>query len=227
MTQFYAVTSNQPNPDILSYLSDERISSIYFDETQTSYMCDSGKRGGLISALRKKYYPTYIRVRHKYSKKRIRKASSIEQGKLIDDELFHYIQTGEEPTDNMANALVVYFEQNLNHTLQATQLPLFVEVGGQERITQADLVTQDQKGKLWMWEIKSGYNRVQRQGYLRELKKVPNKDHEHWELQRHYTQLGLRQGGLNIYKSAVVNVFIQEDKIGIQKRPVPTWCKQI
>lgn len=231
MEEFYTTRGN--NRDIERYLSNRRIQSIVFDADTKSYRCDQGKRGGLTSSLKGLYYPYYQRVRKKgkfRATKRRRKASSMKRGKQIDQEIQHYVACGKVPQDPMALAVVHYLERDKPcHVIEACQLPLFVQVGDQERITQADVITSDEKGRLWMWEIKSGWNQAKAQGYLQQLRplKVPSMDHNHWELQRHYTHKGLVESGLPVYKSHVLNVFEEDDRIVIQKRAVPKWCQSI
>lgn len=222
-----AVTSHGLHPGLSQYLKKPHIASVRYDEEQQSFVCASGKRPGLVSGLRYRYYPYYRRTtRRKGSRKRARMASSIEQGLAIGEGLTDYLKTGQMPEDGMAAVLVYYFEKIEGHTIQATEVPCFVQLDGSERITRADVITADAKNRLWMWEIKSGYNRVQKQGDLQGLKGVPNRDNTHWELQRHFTHKGLEACGLDIYKSHVLNIFVEDGEYGVQKRPVPRWCKE-
>lgn len=231
MQPLYSVRGG--NRDIERYLKNPRIQSISFDADAKAYQCDQGTRGGLHSSLRGLYYPHYERKRKSGSfraTKRRRKASSTVKGKVIDEELQQYVATGQLPQNPMALAIVQYLEQDApRHTIEACQLPLFVQVGDQERITQADVITSDDKGRLWMWEIKSGWNQARAQGYLQQVRhlKVPSKDHNHWELQRHYTHKGLVDSGLPLYKSHVLNVFEEDARVVVQKRSVPKWCQSI
>lgn len=231
MQSLYGVRGG--NRHIERYLDNPRIRSISFDSRAKSYRCDAGIRGGLHSSLRGLYYPYYERKRRGSSfrsSKRRRKASSTFQGKTIDEELQHYVVSGQLPTNRLALAIVQYLEKDTpRHVIEACQLPLFVQVGDQERITQADVITSDEGGRLWMWEIKSGWNQSRAQGNLHQLRplQVPSKDHTHWELQRHYTHKGLVDCGLPLYKSHVLNVFEEDAMVVVQKRSVPKWCKNI
>lgn len=227
----YAIRASKLNSKIRNYLKNQRISSISFDVEEKAYYCDKGKRGGLLKALKAMYYPGYQRIGKKKTKKkkvRVRRASSKLQGQIVDNEITRYVATGKRPIDAYANAVVDYLENRMKHCIEAAQLPLFVQVGKQEKITQADVITSDSKGNLWMWEIKSGYNQAQSQGFLKIIKeRVGSKDHNHWELQRHYTHQGLVHSGLPIYRSHVLNVFIDGAGITIQRRSVPKWTKAI
>lgn len=221
-----AVKRRNLHSSIVQYLKKPRIKSIRFDEDEQSFVCSNGKRRGLLSGLRYRFYPTYQRkARPKNAKWRARKASSTEQGLAIGEGLTDYLRTGQIPQDGMAAALVHYFEKTLHHSIQATELPAFVQLGpNDERITRADVITADDKNRLWMWEIKSGYNRVKKQGDLKGLRGIPNKEKTHWELQRHFTHKGLVECGLDLYKSHVLNIFVENDQYGVEKRSVPKWC---
>ena len=225
----YAIRANHRK--LTSYVQKKRIRTIRFDETLDSYVCDNGvKRKGLLRSLKYLYYPRYERkLRH--GRKRPshgRYASSRQQGILIDHELSDYVTTRVMPTHPMASGVVHFLEDVMKHTVEGAQIPLIVMVNGKERITQADLISQDARGRLWMWEIKSGWNQAQAQGTLKRIQgAVPNKDHNHWELQRHYTHQGLVKCGLAIYKSHVLNVFQEHRHIVVQRRSVPKWCSTI
>lgn len=222
--EFYSVVPNETK--LRQYLRQPRIRSIRFDPARKSYVCTEGARGGLHSALKKRFYPVYQRKRRSVrATKRHRHASSLTKGKEIDYQLQEYVKSGRKPTDTWALCVVQYLEQKMEHEVVATQIPTFVCVSNQERITQADVITKDCKNRLWMWEIKSGWNQANAQGTLkRPLTQVPNKDHNHWELQRHYTHAGLVASGLPIYRSHVLNVFQEDNTIVVDRRSVPKWC---
>lgn len=226
--EFYAIVQN---PTLLRYVQQRRIQSIRFDEDAKAYHCDQGIRGGLTRILKSLYYPYYKRPKKKGSfraSKRRRRASSKEKGKEIDRQLMEYIRVGKEPKEPLAMAVKQYLETEMNHTIVACQLPLFVQIAEQERITQADVITMDEKQRLWMWEIKSGWNQAKAQGYFQPLRplKVPNKEHNQWELQRYYTHCGLVESGLPLYRSHVLNVFQEDDHVAIHRRANPKWCKE-
>jgi len=223
----YAFTKKLPNPALKRYLESEPISSIQFVDTKGNkpYYTMNGKRyGGIHSKLKKMYYPNYQRKKRRFSKSihRTKKASSKELGKTIDRQLFHFVKKPErKPKNALALALVEYWT-SIKHTVQAAQVPVYIE--DLERVTQADVITEDNFGRLWMWEVKSGFNRAQKQGFLLHFKEeVPNKDSNHWELQRHYTHQGLVKGGLPLFASHVINVYQNGESIEVKKRKVPKW----
>ncbi len=178
--------------------------------------------------LKNVYYPDFERKKKQYKRKGKRtnkRASTKHQGILIDKQIQLYIKNGKKPKNKLALALVVYLEEKCNHTLQAAQVPLFIkDFGG--KITQADIITQDDKGKLYMVEVKSGYNQVQAQGTLKGLD-APNNVKNQWELQRHYTHKGLVECGLPLAASYILNVYQEGDGVTVKKRKNPSWVKSI
>jgi hypothetical protein len=206
------------------YLQNPLIASIRLLPNGRGFQYSGGVRGGIKSLLEQQYYPHYTVKKKRHSKKKARKGSTKKQGITIDNQLKKYIEKKKAPTNNLAHGIRVYLEDRMGHTLVAAQVPVLIQALGTERITQADLISQDGQNRLWLWEVKSGYNQRQKQGDLRGLPGIPNREHEHWELQRHYTHLGAIQQGLPIYKSAVLNVYEESDMITVHKRPVPKWC---
>lgn len=225
----YAITSVFPNPRLKAYLESPRVASIQFvgGKGKHAYYTMDGKRyGGIHSKLKSMYYPNYERKKRRFSKSihRAKKASSKQLGKTIDKQIFNFVlKPDKKPKNPLARALVEYWIQ-LNHSVQAAQVPVYIE--DLDRVTQADVITEDQFGRLWMWEVKSGFNRSQKQGFLLHFKEgeVPNKDSNHWELQRHFTHLGLAKSGLPLFASHVINVYQNGDaSIEVKKRKVPKW----
>jgi hypothetical protein len=205
----YANTTPQLEP----YLQDALIRSIVFDAKKQCYAYNyKGVQvtcGGLVKKLRRTYYPQYKRKRRKYNKKNPAKkrASSIAQGKRTDYELFEYVRTETKPTDTLAKGLVQYWEQTKGHCIVAAQVPVWID--DFQCITQADVMTQDKQGRLWLWEVKTGWNGVRKQGNLHTLQSVPNNDRSHWQLQLHFTQKGLLQRGVPIYQARVINAYTE------------------
>lgn len=144
------------------------------------------------------------------------------EGKTIDKQITEYVRSGKKPKNPMAKAIIAYFEEQCQQRIVAAQVPLFA-LGG-TRITQADFIVQDVHGALIMIELKCGYNRTQKQGYLRGLPGVPCRQNEIWELQRHYTHKGLEESGLRLMGSHVLNVYKEGTAIMVKRRKVPKWA---
>lgn len=181
--------------------------------------------GGVLSKLKKMYYPHWERKKGHHRRKgaapKLRKGSTAAQGKAVDKQLTDYVASGKKPRNAHAKALVEYFLHAKMRPV-AAQVPVYVEM--LDRITQADLIVENEYGQLLMFEIKSGYNRTQKQGDLKGLPGVPCRQNEIWELQRHYTHKGLVEGGLPIIGSHVVNVYNEGTVITVKKRKVPQWA---
>lgn len=223
----YALTPKNPNPNLVKYLSNDLIKSIGFNGHVYTY--SNGKTtGGIISKLKKIYYPDFEVKKRQYrrkNKKNVKGASTRAIGITIDKQLQAYTKIGKKPKNALAVALVNYLEGECKQKIQAAQVPVFLKQFG--RITQADVITEDESGNLYMVEVKSGYNQCKAQGFLKGLKDVPNTIKNHWELQRHYTHKGLVEGGLNIKASYIVNVYTEGSGITVKKRKNPSWVKEL
>lgn len=225
----YALTKNSPNPKLVKYLHNPLIQSVGFNGHMYTYKDKDGaprQTGGLISTLKKIYYPDFEVKKRQYrrkNKKNKKGASTRTIGITIDKQIQSYIKIGKKPKNKLAIALVEYLENHCKQSLQAAQVPVFTL----KKVTQADIITQDEAGNLYMVEVKSGYNQCQAQGTLRTLPDVPNTIKNHWELQRHFTHKGLVEGGLDIKASYIVNVYTEGDGITVKKRKNPTWINKV
>lgn len=218
---------NKPNRLLIEYLSQPHIEAVQFDNGRKCFTIDGQTKKGLLKTLKSIYYPTYVRKRKQYKRKGIkvkRKASNKTEGKAVDRQLVEYVRSKKKPRHAKARALIAYWEDECKHTIQAAQVPTIINDFNGVRVTAADVITEDSEKRLWVWEVKCGYNQVQRQGSLKRLKDVPNKDHSHWELQRWFTHKGLVTGGLPVFASHVINVYNEGDCITVKKRKVPTWA---
>jgi len=221
-------------PAIGKYLKHDIISTISFDKKKKSYTVkirgQLGKRPGIHRTLKQRHYPRY-----KHSKRRQKtnkKGSSIIQGKSIDHQLNQFISCGKKPTHRMVKHLIKHW-YTIGHTLEAAQLPVYIKE--LDCITQADIITSDKEGRLWMFEVKSGYppGGSRKKGSLKGIKPaVPNTVYNHWELQRYYTTKGLQNLGLPIHDSRVIHVYDEHDKkldkkvVKVKERTIPKWIKK-
>lgn len=231
--------SDTLDPRITTYLQDEFISHIDFNEIHGGYIFrENGVDqvcGGLIRALRTTYYPTFSYRTKKRRKIRCKKNSDKTQGKKVDAQIERYIESGGRimPTHRMALALVQYWTKR-NHTLQAAQVPVYVDQF--KIVTQADVITRDKDGRLWMWEVKTGYPSCPKQKHKRLFRVkgvVTNHPFNHWELQREFTLRGLIDKGLPVSESRVINVYDEYRKVDqtkvltIKCRQPQKWAKEI
>ncbi len=231
----YALTSIRPNEDLVRYLQHPIIQSIRHDGEKYSF-CPTGGgarvvRSGLLSKLKKVFYPDFEYKRRRHRGERKRKGSSRAQGISLDNQVFAYINGKYKKSalrHRYSKALVQYLEDQIGHTLQAAQVPVYVHHF--RCVTQADLITQDKEGRLFVWELKTGYNQCQKQGFLTAIpgETIPNNRKNQWELQRHFTTMGLTDVGLKLSGSQVLNIYDETDgKITVRRRKRPTWIDKL
>lgn len=204
---------------LCKYLMSPVPQSARFVEDQ-GYMYQKAGReitvGGLINALKYRYYPHYKdnRSRRKWKSTNI-KGSSSSNGKKVDSQIALACQ-GEKPKGKpnaMAVRLLQYFQKELGHVLQAGQVPVEIP-GGWFKMTQADLLTLDPKtGKLYLWEIKTGFpvGFHVKQGVFKNIEgNVDCKKLHIWHLQLHFTKLALQAAGVEVEEANVIQIY--EDK---------------
>ncbi len=226
----FAITPNAPNPALVAYTEKPLIKSIGFNGFKYMYTVAGHTFyvGGIHSKLKSIYYPDFEVKLRQYRRKNggiKKKASTKRQGIAIDSQLKAYVRTGKKPRNVLAKAIIAYVEDQCKSTIQGSQVPVFLKQFN--IVTQADLIIQSPKGELMMLELKSGYNSARAQGTLRGLPNVPNTIKNQWNLQCHYTEKGLREGGLPIKGSYVINVFQEGDGVTVKKRKNPEWVKTL
>jgi hypothetical protein len=225
----FALNPDNPNEDLVKYLNNPFIQSI--THNGECFSIDGVIKRGIHKTIKKLYYPHYT-VKKKKSFRRTklqRKGSSTVKGINIDKHIFDLVkkpQKKKSMRNSSVNALLSYWD-TLEHTLQAAQVPVYIQ--SLNCCTQADVITQDKNGQLFVWEIKSGFNARHSQGTLLHIKeRVPNSEKNHWQIQRHYTTQGLLDFGLPIKGSQVINVYEEgKDKVIVKRKKNPTWCKQL
>lgn len=220
----FALTSKNPNKSLEKYLSNPLVSSI--THNGKGFELNGKIKSGLLKTLKKVYYPNFKRKmkQHARQTKLKRKGSSRSKGIQIDKQLFDYIKKKKQPRNAYAKALLKYWE-SIGHNLQAAQVPVHIKKF--DCCTAADVITEDKDKKLYLWEVKSGFNNSQKQGLMNYLDNVDNSVKNHWELQRHYTTKGLADYGLELAGSQVINVYEQGDHIRVKRRKRPKWSENI
>jgi hypothetical protein len=100
-------------------------------------------------------------------------------------------------------------------------------------MTQVDLVTRDRTTKvLHMWEIKCGRG-ASKKNMGKILANVPVSAFNMWELQRHYSCLGLARGNvaIDLKNSHVINIFKEKKKkrgeFTVKVRKIPSWVRKL
>ena len=228
----HALTPLDPNPALVAYLEKPLIKSIGFNGFKFSYTVNGHTfyTGGIHSKLKSIFYPEFeikLRQYRRKGKSNKKKGSTKAQGIAIDRQLKEYVKSGEKkkPRNMLAKAVIAYIEDHCKSSIQAAQVPVFLKQFN--IVTQADLIIQSPKGELMMLELKSGYNSARAQGTIRGLPDVPNTIKNQWELQRHYTEKGLLEGGLPINGSYIINVYGEDKGVSVKKRKNPDWVKQL
>jgi len=223
--------TSQLEPSLLHYLENNPIplTTQLVGKPKRYRVCASNQEfGGLHRKLRAAYYPKYKRSRRR--RKTAKKGSTKAQGIRVDNEICAFV-AGKKPRKKrhwMTDKLIEYWTKRIKHTMQVAQLP--VMIGELGCMTQVDVVTRDKHGELHMWEVKTGFppGGARKKGFLSKTK-IPNTLYNHWELQRHYSWVGMNQGGIDIkYENThVINIYMEakngKNVAHIQSRPHPKW----
>lgn len=183
---------------------------------------------GMLATLRGRFYPYY---RHKTrAQRRLKKSSCKEEGIEVGQSIERYIVHGTPPKHPFAQRVIYYLEQKRRHHIVVCELPVYCKA--LSCTTRADIITTDKHGKLWMWELKCGSPSKSRQGMLRApYNRINNTILNQWELQRHYTTLALRDSGIPIAQSRILQVYHEYDRktrkrlIKIKQRTPAAWIR--
>jgi len=209
------------HPSIVKHAATRTIQSATFDKEDGKYHYwktgNTFASGGLLSTLKYNYYPHYQenRSKRKWKKTNIR-GSTCAQGKLVDKQIGEYTIAGgkgrPKRVTSMASALLGYWEA-MGHIPQVAQLP--VEITRWNRMTQADYITRAPDGRLWLWEVKTGFpvGGFRKQGEFKgEFKGVSCTKYNIWQLQLHFTREGLKKAGVDISESRIIQVHSDKSK---------------
>jgi len=212
------------HPSLCAYIESGAADAIGFDKKRKTY---NFKRpdghtmlyGGLVSKLKQLYYPRY-----KHTKRRTqtqKKGSNAELGTRIDNEIMMVTASKEYPPGKrkkikrfhkMTARIIKEVVEERGHVLQCSQLPVKVEP--LSRITQVDFITLDPAtGRLHMWELKTGYTpgmyTTKGKGTFqgKQLAGIQCTKYGIWELQRYWTERALREAGIDVAQSNVINIY--------------------
>lgn len=219
--------SGDIHPLITAYLETPFVKSVALvgRGTRRGFTSNIGRRPGIHSTLRKRFFKRY--VNSKRSRKTNKRGSSRKIGTAVDKAITKYVKTGKLPRGRMARRLILHWTTVLGHIVEATQLPVYVKK--LNCITQADVITKNAKGELFMWEVKTGYppGGYRKKGVLTGTK-IPSTKYNHWELQRLFTWTGLA-GPLQICRENTYVIQAYENHIGdeatmcIKAHARPEW----
>jgi hypothetical protein len=237
MEPFFAtVDTNNLHPALVKYIKTPAVQSASFDPTDGKYHYSAhGNQiacGGLVQTLKYRLYPHYKDNRsYRRNKKTNVRGSSKEQGKRVDSQLLQYVHVGKRPkrVNPMTSALLDYWHKN-GHELQAAQVPVPLRGGGWNKMTQADIITRNTlNGNLCLWEVKTGMPvggfRTQ-DNFKAPLSKIKCTKYNIWQLQVHYTRIGLEEAEVPIKEANVIQVYSTKDKgMQIKVHSEESWLK--
>lgn len=215
MKRLYScVGQNAQHESLKSYLQKDFPQNVFFNKRRKMYQYGKSGYAGLISALRCNYYPYYRNTKRRKNTKK--KGSNKELGKRIDNEVSLIVQGHKKKKFHAMTEAVMEELNKRGHILQCAQLPVYIKKF--KRITQADFITLNKTtGRLHMWELKTGYTpgmyTTRGKGhFLGPLKGVKCNKYGIWELQRYWTARALKEAGLEISASNVIQVYRDTSK---------------
>lgn len=174
--------------------------------------------GGLLNAIKDRFHPHFETSKSKRHGRTLIKGSSKKTGKTVDTQIARLIENPKlkrphKWTKAIHQQLIVI----LGHSYQAAQVPVELTPHWPGRMTQADLITKDKNGKLWLWEIKTGMPvsfRKQRASKGKKKKCFLNIQPEVecsplgvWNLQACFTESALKHAGVQIYQTRIIQVY--------------------
>lgn len=189
---------------------------------------------GLVAKVRARHYPHHQanRSRRRHSRVNVRGSSSA-QGKRVDHELQSAVVGHPVRRQHpMTSCLLAYWESK-GHRLVACQVPVRVRDFFM-CMTEADVLTTDSAGRLWLWEVKTGapvgFHR--RQGTLQHVRgaEVPCNGQALWQLQLHYTRRALEAAGVAVANARVIQVHGQRKKgagLEVVVHEPPEWVHRV
>ena len=241
----YTTTPHNLHPSISSHLSTPLIASVGRNPVNGKFTYEEDGRkkecGGIIWQLKKFYYPKYKEpTRNGKAKRRRRtyqRGSTDKEGIEVHAQITKFVGLGDKRPKRMkakTRAILNHLENELGHTLQASEIPVFIP--GWSIVTQADLITMDKAGKLGMLKIKAafpsaGYRTQKQEPNMRPpLQAVKSTKYNHWQLQREYTHRALVNAGVQIEESRIIQVKTDKRKeqgLVVNVLPNPVWTKKV
>lgn len=193
---------------------------------RTTLMC------GLIERIRARHYHHHKRNRSKRNHKRVAVVgSSSAQGKTVDRQLKRAAEGNPVKKPHPMTARLQAYWAAEGHTLVACQVPVRVR-DFFLCMTEADALTMDAAGRLWLWEVKTGapvgFHRAQ--GTLSHVRgdEVPCNGQAIWQLQLHYTRRALEAAGVQICNSRVIQVHEhKKEGLKLQVHAPPEWIHRV
>jgi hypothetical protein len=230
---YSAIDNSRLDESLANYLKSDFVKSCQFLDNPARYLSKVDnkpkmKYSGIISSLKNRY-----KVRDKKTSGKnttLRVNSSLKLGKKVHREMFDYVRLGKAPKTKLGKAVIHYFENVLTHDILASEVPVYIKE--LNCMTQVDLITKDYfTDQLHMWELKTGRGANTRDHGPPIAKGVPNTKHNFWQLQRHYSCLGLIRGQVNIKleNSHVIHTSKRKRSkdVNIELKEPAKWLKKL
>ena len=231
VTPLYSLEKYLDTPKATSFSYNKRKKC--FGYFPASYSSKKIYRGGVHRWIKRNALPKhYKEIRRRRATQK--KGSTRKIGSRVDDELTWVWKTSLLKTEaakkrrrnkkklhRFTTKILSYFEQN-GHTIVHTQTPAFLPK--LKKATQADVLTKDLDGKLYGWEVKTGWppGGYRSQYFLNRrvvgAQKVSATKFNQWEIQRFLTFEALKKGGVKLHSSNVLHVWSQDAYSSSNKR---------
>jgi hypothetical protein len=220
----FIVTKNlaDVSASLKSYINQEAVRTSKFDRKlrQYTYMKNGllHKSKGLTNYLRKTFYSHFKISKRRHTKetqgRNLKKSSSKRLGKLVDRQIGNLISGRKLRKGTQWHPLTLAIARHWEATgvkPVASQLP--VQIPSLGIMTQADVIVQDNQGNLYMHEIKTGSValNIVKGTFQPPFQKIPCTKAAQWDLQRHFTDMALRQQGLEITSSKVIHAYEKKE----------------
>lgn len=204
-----------------SYDKEKRKFKMSFQNGQVEYC------GGVHNFIKKEHIPASARKIKQRRYKTAKRGSSAFIGSKVDDDVMVYVKANgkRETRENMYTKALLDFLEKFKYPIQAAQVPVQLPAVG--KITTADLITLDPKGKhLVLFEVKTGYPVLQRGKYMfPPLNDVNAHRQNEAHLQVLYTRIGFNFAGLPIKEHYVLRVYQENDDMKVRLLPPPVWIR--
>lgn len=227
---FFSLQNDKLEPTLGKHLSSVTVQTAAFNKKSGKYQFMKHGRiiecGGLTRFLKRSFYPNYKDNRSKRQWKKTKvKGSSKRQGKVVHAQVARSIEKKVQKPHAMTSKILHFFKEK-GHVLQAAEVP--VELHGLNKLTQADLITRDQTGNLWLWELKTGMPTgfFRKQGELLRFKNIEATKLNCWQLQLAYTRKALELSGVKISQARILHIYEHKnDGLIVKEYNLENWCK--
>lgn len=227
------------HPALAQYTATEFFARATFDVQRETYVAPYQGRMvvhcGLIAKVRARHYLNYRSGKERKSRRGRTniKGSSCNLGMRVDRELVAFVaQKKNQPLRHPLTAALLRYWFGCGHRLVAAQLPVRVKSFAC-CMTQADIITMDSVGRLWLWEVKTGapIGFFRKDAPLQNVRgePVPCTGLAVWQLQLAYTRRALIDSAmLPIAEARIIQVHEQRKGPVVTKvYELPEWHDRI